>query len=37
MSGAYENPAIRIDIQGTPGAEFNKFLKQLTNHLSLFK
>jgi hypothetical protein len=37
MSGAYESPPARIDIQGTPAAEFGKFLKQLTNHLSLFK
>jgi hypothetical protein len=37
MSEAYESPAARIEIRGTPVAEFGKFLKQLTNHLSLSK
>jgi hypothetical protein len=37
MSGAYESPAARIEIRGTPAVEFGKFLKPLTNPLSLFK
>jgi hypothetical protein len=31
MSEAYENPAARFEIQGTPAAEFGKFLKLLKN------
>jgi hypothetical protein len=31
MSGAYESPATRIEIRGTPAVEFGKFLKLFTN------
>jgi hypothetical protein len=37
MSGAYESPAIRIEIRDSPVAKFVDFLKLHTNPLSLFK